>query len=183
MNTCQLISFHLHRGILDTSYDEFLEQLKEIDIKIYTNGDGKFRAESLCPMCQVNGKRTKISFTMDERGNWHIYSLTRHSNSMHFQMPETSLRKRRRIDAPLPAADLNRTDTEQAGNDVDLLETVDSIISYDPLYSSENEIIDLSGSIKVQRNLEFLEEERIHVDGNSFIYVTAQNQNIYIICL
>ncbi|XP_053681757.1 uncharacterized protein LOC128732516 isoform X2 [Sabethes cyaneus] len=88
-----------HFTLLDMT-DELLEQLKTIKIKVFSNGGGRFRAEALCPICEASWKRSKLSFSMDQKRNWHIYSLTRHSSTMHFPLSECSSRKRRRTDGP-----------------------------------------------------------------------------------
>ncbi|XP_058826771.1 uncharacterized protein LOC131686793 [Topomyia yanbarensis] len=88
---CDKVMLHFtSQGIEDSSYDEFLEKLKYFKVTIFTDGAGTFRAEALCPICQADGKSSKLSFSMDKRQNWHIYSFTRHSNTMHYQIPENS---------------------------------------------------------------------------------------------
>ncbi|XP_053698489.1 uncharacterized protein LOC128745438 [Sabethes cyaneus] len=169
------------QGITDTSYDELLEQFKTIEIKVFTNDSGKVRAEALCPICQKTGKRSKLSFSMDERNNWHIYSLTRHSNTMHFQMPTCSSHKRRRTNVPtvtsgvqirnqIPDAarfrDLNVTLTTE--NDFTNTASFNDLLStpWDPLSSSlaENEMSNISSDVREEQSdqeVESMEEERI----------------------
>lgn len=169
-----------------------LDQLKNIEIKVFSNGCGKFRAEALCPICQKDGKRSKLSFSKDDGGNWHIYSLTRHSNTMHFPMPECSMRKRRRTDTapatssvtvhPPEASQFNSISNSDRDSDRDdSLETPniststashnDSYsITCDPLSLHENDM-NVSSDLREEQpyqELESMEEERIDEehDGN-----------------
>lgn len=164
-----------------------MEQLTNIEIKVFSNGFRKFRAEALCPICQTNGKRSKLSFSMDHKGNWHIYSLTRHTNTMHFKMPECSLRKRRRTDTapatssvssyPPGAAQINsfsksdRTETETQNISISTASHSDShSFSGDPLSLSDNGMNVSNGLMEEppDQELESMEEERIddEYDGN-----------------
>lgn len=168
---------NLFRGIDDSRYDEMLELLKTIDIKVFPNGCGKYRAEALCPICQANGKMSKLSFAMDERRNWHIYSLTRHSNALHYPMPDSQRKRARTIKKekgtpPKAIAENHLTDVKRSRHlssnsiEINFSTSTDSnndsnSVSFDPLNVTEYEVLNDSSEWIEESGHDAMKEVRI----------------------
>lgn len=124
---------------------------------------------------------------MDDRGNWHIYSLTRHINTMHFKMPESSVRKRHRsvtlvASHPPDTAQFKSLMHDEEETSLEAENTANRSASFNDSHSMfwnalslpENEMTANSsvlqenlGENQSDHELEYMEEERIDEhDGN-----------------